>query len=124
MINWEENQIVFCRSTDFLKEEKNLLIQLKEKSGKDLIIDCSLNILPLKSIKFIEDFNKAIQSNICISRKSTILLEAVYNQSKSIALLVDPQDKFEFENIFPALLDTRIYKCFSFEKLIKQLNKN
>lgn len=82
------------------------------------------NYKEFKSIKFIEDFNKAIQSNICISRKSTILLEAVYNQSKSIALLVDPQDKFEFENIFPALLDTRIYKCFSFEKLIKQLNKN
>ena len=63
MINWEENQIVFCRSTDFLKEEKNLLIQLKEKSGKDLIIDCSLNILPLKSIKFIETFQR--NSNYC-----------------------------------------------------------
>ena len=63
MINWEENQIIFCRSIDFLKEEKNLLIQLKEKSGKDLIIDCSSNILPLKSIKFIETFQR--NSNYC-----------------------------------------------------------
>ena len=63
MINWEENQIIFCRSTDFLKEEKNLLIQLKEKSGKDLIIDCSFNILPLKTIKFIETLQR--NSNYC-----------------------------------------------------------
>ena len=63
MINWEENQIVFCRSTDFLKEEKNLLIQLKEKSGKDLIIDCSLDILPLTVLKFIETFQR--NSNYC-----------------------------------------------------------
>ena len=63
MIYWEENQIVFCRSTDFLKEEKNLLIQLKEKSGKDLIIDCSFDILPLTVLKFIETFQR--NSNYC-----------------------------------------------------------
>ena len=63
MIYWEENQIAFCRSTDFLKEEKNLLIQLKEKSGKDLIIDCSFDILPLTVLKFIEKFQR--NSNYC-----------------------------------------------------------
>ena len=63
MINWEENQIIFCKSTDFLKEEKNLLIQLKEKSGKDLILDCSLDILPLTVLKFIEKFQR--NSNYC-----------------------------------------------------------
>ena len=61
MIYWEENQIAFCRSTDFLKEEKNLLIQLKEKSGKDLIIDCSFDILPLTVLKFIEKFQRTLE---------------------------------------------------------------
>ena len=63
MIYWEENQIAFCNSTDFLKEEKNILIQLKEKSGKDLIIDCSFDILPLTVLKFIENFQR--NSNYC-----------------------------------------------------------
>ena len=63
MIYWEENQIAFCNSTDFLKEEKNLLIQLKQKSGKDLIIDCSFDILPLTVLKFIENFQR--NSNYC-----------------------------------------------------------
>lgn len=63
MIYWEENQIAFCRSTDFLKAEKNLLIQLKEKSGKDLIIDCSFDILPLTVLNFIEKFQR--NSNYC-----------------------------------------------------------
>ena len=58
MIYWEENQIAFCNSTDFLKEEKNLLIQLKEKSGKDLIIDCSFDILPVAVLKSIETFQR------------------------------------------------------------------
>ena len=58
MIYWEENQIAFCNSTDFLKEEKNLLIQLKQKSGKDLIIDCSFDILPVTVLKSIETFQR------------------------------------------------------------------
>ena len=63
MIYWEENQIVFCRSADFLKEERTLLIQLKEESGKDLIIDCSNYILPVIVLKIIESFQR--NSNYC-----------------------------------------------------------
>ena len=72
----------------------------------------------LMNIKFIENFDEAIQSNICISRKSTILLEALYNDSTSIALLIDKQDKFDFTNSFPSLSDSSIKKCYSYDTLI------
>ena len=84
----------------------------KKSEYKDLI-----------NIKFIENFDEAIQSNICISRKSTILIEALYNNSKPIALLVDEQDKFDFTNSFPSLSDPSINKCFSFDPLINLIKK-
>jgi len=76
-----------------------------------------------KNIKFINDFDRAIQSNICISRKSTILVEALYNQSIPIALLVDKQDEFDYNNTFPSLLDPEIYKCHSFKDLVYSIKK-
>ena len=72
----------------------------------------------LTNITFIENFDEAIQSNICISRKSTILIEATYNNSKSIAILIDEQDKFDFFNSFPSLSDSSINKCYSYDNLI------
>lgn len=71
-----------------------------------------------KNIKFISDFNESIQFNICISRKSTILIEALYNNSKSIAILIDEQDKFDFFNSFPSLSDSSIHKCYSYDTLV------
>lgn len=70
-----------------------------------------------KNIKYINDFEEAIQSNICISRKSTILVEALYNQSVAIALLVDKQDQHDFNNTFPSLLDPEINQCCSYKEL-------
>ncbi len=58
----------------------------------------------------ITDFNDAICGNICVSRKSTILLEATYNYSKAVAILTNEKDKCVF-NSFPSLQDNRII-CF------------
>ena len=77
-----------------------------------------------KNIKFINDFDRAIQSNICISRKSTILVEALYNQSIPIALLVDKQDEFDYNNTFPSLLDPEINQCYSFKDLVDNIKKH
>ena len=76
-----------------------------------------------KNIIFINDFDQAIQSNICISRKSTILIEALYNQSISIALLVNKQDEFDYNNTFPSLLDPEINQCHSFKDLVNNIKK-
>ena len=77
-----------------------------------------------KKIKFINDFNIAIQSNICISRKSTILVEALYNNSISIALLVDKKDGFDFNNSFPSLLSPEINQCHSFKDLVNNITES
>lgn len=73
-----------------------------------------------KSLNFIEDFNEAISYNICFSRKSTILIEAVYNGSKAGAILINPKDKAVF-NTFPSLQDDNINVFNSTSDLFKWL---
>lgn len=58
-------------------------------------------------IKEIREFDSAICGNICVSRKSTVLLEAIYNQSKAIAILVNDKDRCIFRS-FPSLQDKMI----------------
>ena len=78
----------------------------------------------VENIEFIDNFDLAIQSNICISRKSTVLVEALYNDSISIALLVDKQDEFDYNNSFPSLLDSKINRCYSFKDLVNKVKNN
>jgi hypothetical protein len=65
---------------------------------------------------FINDFDSAITNNICIARKSTVLLEAVYNNSKAIAVMLNESDKFGFEQ-FPSLRDERISRVYELSQL-------
>lgn len=58
-------------------------------------------------VQEIKEFNSAICGNICVSRKSTTLLEAVYNKSKAIAILVNDKDRCIFHS-FPSLQDRLI----------------
>jgi len=46
-----------------------------------------------------------------------VLLEAIYNHSIPIAVLVDNKDRAYFEFMFPALNDESIRKVCSFEEL-------
>ena len=123
IINKKNNQVVFF--TEPRRQSINFMIikRLTEMLNQTLYI--KLHPLEKKSeykdllnIKFIVNFDEAIQSNICISRKSTILIEALYNNSTPIALLIDEQDKFDFTNFFPSLLDSSINKCYSYDTLI------
>jgi predicted nucleic acid-binding protein len=72
-------------------------------------------------INIIEDFNEAISNNICFSRKSTTLLEAVYNGSKAAAILINSKDKAVF-NTFPSLQDEKINVFYSTMDLFNWLN--
>ena len=79
------------------------------------------NYLPfIKESMIIKDFNEAISNNYCIARKSTILLEALYNNSLSYALLPDKQDKLILKMFF-LLWDERIKKIYTFNEL-KNIN--
>lgn len=108
------NFIIIKRLTEMLNQTLYLKLHPLEKKSeyKGLI-----------NIMFIENFDEAIQANICISRKSTILIEALYNNSTPIALLIDEQDKFDYSNSFPSLWDSSINKCYSYDTLIDLINK-
>lgn len=71
-------------------------------------------------VNFIIDFEDSITNNICIARKSTVLLESIYNGSKSIAVLLSESDKFVF-NQFPSLQDYRIIKVYDLKQLKEYL---
>jgi hypothetical protein len=71
-------------------------------------------------VNFIEDFNDAVSRNICFSRKSTTLLEAVYNGSVSGAILINAKDIAVF-NTFPSLQDEKIKVFNSTSDLFKWL---
>ena len=107
----------------FFTEPRDVFVNLKIiniliKSGVEFFVKLHPNeskddykVFPVE-INFIEDFNDSITSNICISRKSTILIEALYNGSKSVSILIDPKDESYSRLIFPSLSDESIVKYF------------
>ena len=68
-----------------------------------------------EKIYVIDDIESAIQGNVCLSRKSTTLLEGVYNGSKCGAIIINEKDKAIFYN-FPSLQDERINVFNSIEE--------
>jgi len=82
------------------------------------------NYLPIKSrIKLIDSFDEAISNKICLARKSTVLLEALYNNSVAISVLINDTDKAYVDLMFPSLSDPKIRRVESFPELEKLLNK-
>lgn len=73
-------------------------------------------------ISFIEDFNDAISNNICFSRKSTTLLEGIYNNSVSAAILTNSKDIAVF-NTFPSLQDEKIKVFYNIEGLYEWIKR-
>lgn len=72
-------------------------------------------------LKVIESLDEALKSSICLARKSTVLLEALYRGSKPIAVLVSEKDRTFFEKVFPALNDSRIEKAATVDALLDKL---
>jgi hypothetical protein len=70
----------------------------------------------LTEVEFIDSFDESVTNNICISRKSTTLLESVYNNSDAAAIITNTKDKIIF-NTFPSLQDDRISVFFSTKDL-------
>lgn len=125
-IDLKERKIVFFPESR--ESEKNLdilktLISLKlEFYVKLHTKDCIENYLPYVSQDMLlENFDEAISGNICLARKSTVLLEAIYNNSIPIAVLIDSKDKKYVELMFPSLNDEAIFKIYSTDDLQKIL---
>ncbi|MCO4799519.1 MAG: hypothetical protein KC484_09900 [Colwelliaceae bacterium] len=75
----------------------------------------------INSIELIDSFDEAISHNICLARKSTVLVEALYNDSIAISVLIDNRDKSYVDLMFPSLADPKILRAESFLQLKKIL---
>lgn len=123
----ESKKVIFF--TEPRKISVNIeIIKALIKSVKSLRIklhpdDDNSNYSQFKDIEFVDDFIDSISGNICLARKSTILIEALYNNSTPVAILFDKDDKFDFENMFPSLRSNGIIKVYNnlqLEKVIKK----
>ncbi len=74
-------------------------------------------------LKVIDNLTEAISGNICIARKSTILLEALYNNSVSAAILISEKDKSAF-HMYPSLQDERINVFVNYDMLVEWIIVN
>lgn len=67
-------------------------------------------------VEEIPDLSDAIVGNICIARKSTVLLEGIYNNALCAAIIINEKDKALFR-MFPSLMDDRIQQFYNVEDL-------
>ena len=87
-------------------------------------VDLISNYPILKKKDLIQDFRDAISNNIVVSRNSTVLLEAVYNNSKSFSVLLSKNDIFNSDFLYPSLSHEEIHKIYSMEELKKTIKIN
>ncbi|EAQ42176.1 hypothetical protein [Polaribacter sp. MED152] len=69
-----------------------------------------------EGVNIIKDFNEAICGNICFARKSTILIEALYNNSSASSILLNTKDKTLFFS-FPSLTTRKLNRAFTIDQL-------
>ena len=69
---------------------------------------------------YITDYTESLTGNICISRKSTILLEAIYNGSIPIAIITNDKDASIFKT-FPSLNSEKIIKKYNVKDLFNTI---
>lgn len=73
-------------------------------------------------IEEIQELSEAIVGNICIARKSTVLLEGLYNDALCAAIVINEKDNTLFR-MFPSLMDEKIQQFHSVEELTNWIHK-
>ncbi len=136
MFSRERNSVVLNKRIVFFTEprEVHINVEIIEKLVNKLKFlnmklwlklhpkDSISNYQKFNEVHFINDFDEAISNNVCIARKSTILLEAVYNSSIAIAILLNKKDINEY-NLFPSLKDDRITRTYNYNELLFEIQK-
>ncbi len=97
------------------KDGIEVLVKLHPGDTKEHYTDCDF--------KFISDYGESLTGNICVSRKSTVLLEAVYNNSIAIAIITTKKDKSVFDT-FPSLQSEKIIRTYNVPDLYKEIIKH
>ncbi len=99
-----------------LLKEKGITLYLKLHPG-----DIKSNYDKLDAPQ-LTDYTEAMVGNVCIARKSTCLLEAIYNDSTPIAIITNPKDQTIFD-LFPSLNTEKIIKTYNVKELFEQILK-
>ena len=98
------------------------LVPLLKERGLELALKLhpkdNINDYARYNLELIQNLDDAILNNVCVSRKSTTLLEATYNGSSASAILTNEKDKSIF-NTFPSLQSERISVFYSMPDLLK-----
>lgn len=97
-------------------EKKGIKLVLKPHPRENINFYKSV----MDKIKYETNFDEAITGNICIARRSTTLVEALYNGSESYALLTNVNDYSVYKN-YPSLQDSRITAFNDAEKLAEHI---
>lgn len=97
-------------------------------------VELSIKLHPLESQKIYEDrypgvdiisdLEDGLSSSFCLSRKSTVLIEASQRGKQAIAVLVNRKDRFYVEHLFPSLSSEKVVKVYDFKGLIQALAIN
>jgi hypothetical protein len=129
-IPYKERRIVFF--TEPREVHVNIyiltvLLPLMTREG----IRLSLKLHPKDNVKdyksfdvdFIDDLEDALIGNICFARKSTTLLECIYNKSKAAAIVTNPKDAALFYT-FPSLQTEEIYVAKTIDQLFEWITLN
>lgn len=92
-------------------EKRNRVLFLKFKPGYDVSPFNSM-----RNTKVIESLSESICDNVCLSRGSAVLVEALYNNSIAVQIVL-PEDGIMKAQVVPSLDDKRIIHFYSFEEL-------
>lgn len=74
----------------------------------------------IDKVKLEKDFDRAITGNVCVARRSTVLIEALYNNSTACAILINENDRAIYK-FYPSLQDDRITAFESIDDLISYI---
>lgn len=124
-----KRKVVFFSELEGKDVNDYIVSNLKELLTKDGI-PFALRLHPAErkedyekfGLDILSDFDDAICGNVCVSRKSTVLIEAVYNNSNSSAILINDYDKLLF-NTFPSLHSEKIERAYNIDDLYKWIKK-
>ena len=106
----EYNRDIIKKIASFLKKfEIKLFIKTHPRDKKS-------NYKDIDNIEFIDSLSEAVSNNICISRKSTTLLDGIYNSSICAAFLGNSSDYAAFKRI-PSLHNELIKALYNIEEL-------
>lgn len=97
-------------------KKRNIPLYIKHHPKDDLRDYTGLE----NSMIIIDDLKEAVCGNICIARKSTVLLEGLYNDATCVAIVINEKDKAVF-SMFPSLQNSGIKVFENISSLIQWL---